>query len=372
MAVNSTSETQAAMELNHYDRESELKAFDDTKAGVKGLVDAGIDRIPRIFYQPTDNLDKTPVSGDVQYTFPIIDLQGVDKDPIQRKEIVERIGKASEMWGFFQVINHGIPVSIQEKMKDGVRRFYEQDFELKKEFYTRDNTKMVTYNSNFDLYSAPAANWRDTIAFIMAPNPPKPEELPAACRDIVMEYTKNVMKLGHLLFELLSEALGLNPNHLIEMNCAEGLMLMGHYYPACPQPELTMGTTKHADNDFLTVLLQDHIGGLQVLHQNQWIDVPPTPGAFVVNIGDLLQLISNDKFISVEHRVLANLVGPRVSVASFFSTNLQPSSKLYGPIKELLSEENPPKYREITVQDFVLQFHKKGLDGTSALQHFKL
>lgn len=182
MASNSTSETQATMELNHYDRESELKAFDDTKAGVKGLVDAGIDRIPRIFYQPTDSLDKTPVPRDVQYTFPTVDLQGVDKDPIQRKEIVERVRKASETSGFFQVINHGIPVSFLEELKEGVRRFFEQDFELKKELYTRDITKMVGYNSNFDLYSALAANWRDSIIFNMAPNPPKPEEMPAACR----------------------------------------------------------------------------------------------------------------------------------------------------------------------------------------------
>lgn len=65
--------------------------------------------------------------------------------------------------------------------------------------------------------------------------------------------------------------------------------MLGHYYPRCPQPELTFGTTPHADNDFFTVLLQDHVGGLQVLHRDQWIDVPPTPGALVVNIGDLLQ-----------------------------------------------------------------------------------
>ncbi|KAJ6313248.1 hypothetical protein OIU77_014703 [Salix suchowensis] len=96
------------------------------------------------------------------------------------------------------------------------------------------------------------------------------------------------------------------------------------------------------------------------------------PGALLINIGDLLQLISNDKFISVEHRVLANRAGPRVSVASFFSTNLAPNSRLYGPIKELLSEESLPKYRETTVSDYVTYFNHKGLDGTSALLHFKL
>jgi len=95
--------------------------------------------------------------------------------------------------------------------------------------------------------------------------------------------------LGTLLFELLSEALGLNPNHLKDMDCAEGLLALGHYYPPCPEPELTVGTTKHSDNDFLTVLLQDDIGGLQVLYQDKWIDITPVPGALIVNVGDLLQ-----------------------------------------------------------------------------------
>jgi isopenicillin N synthase-like dioxygenase len=98
-----------------------------------------------------------------------------------------------------------------------------------------------------------------------------------------------MMKLGILLFELLSEALGLNPNHLNEIDCSEGLAVLCHYYPACPQPELTLGTSKHSDNDFLTVLLQDHIGGLQVFYHDKWVDIPSVPGALVVNIGDLLQ-----------------------------------------------------------------------------------
>jgi isopenicillin N synthase-like dioxygenase len=97
------------------------------------------------------------------------------------------------------------------------------------------------------------------------------------------------MNLGTLLFALLSEALGLNPNHLKDMGCAEGLIALCHYYPPCPEPEMTVGTTKHCDNDFLTVLLQDHIGGLQVLYDDKWIDITPVPGALVVNVGDLLQ-----------------------------------------------------------------------------------
>ncbi|CAI0474994.1 unnamed protein product [Linum tenue] len=369
--------TQQHSASNTYDRLAELKSFDETKAGVKGLVDAGITHIPRIFHTPPHILDNRPPSaGDPNlFTLPVIDLAGIHhhhRDPDKRKEAVERIRAASRTWGFFQVLNHGIPASTLEEMKSGVRRFFEQDLERKKEFFSRDLTGKMAYSSNFDLYTGPATNWRDTIYFSMAPDPLHPHQLPAACRDIVTEYSKQVLKLGDLLLELLSEALGLPTDRLKNLECGKGLQMVCHYYPACPQPELTLGASKHADNDFITLLLQDDVGGLQVLHQNQWVDVIPLPGAIVVNIGDMLQLISNDKFTSVEHRVVPNKRGPRISVACFFSTFLAPNSTKYGPIKELLSEDDPPKYRETTLPEYVSHYNSKGLDGTSALLHFKL
>jgi isopenicillin N synthase-like dioxygenase len=109
-------------------------------------------------------------------------------------------------------------------------------------------------------------------------------------REAFFDYAKHTKILLETLYRLLSEALGLNSSYLIDIECNRGQMILFHYYPPCPEPEVAMGTTQHSDTGFLTLLLQDDIGGLQVLHDDQWIDVPPMPGAFIVNIGDLMQV----------------------------------------------------------------------------------
>ncbi|MCE3052043.1 hypothetical protein HAX54_051449 [Datura stramonium] len=341
--MSRTAESQAEFTMD-YDRLKEIKAFDNTKAGVKGLVDSGIVNIPRIFIRPPDELVEELLQGKSSIHVPVIDLSGIEVQD-HRKKVVDEIREASENLGFFRLINHGVPSSVLEGMIDGIRKFHEQDAELKKEYYSRDPTRRVRYQSNFDLYQSKTANWRDTLNISMLDSGHiEPEEIPAICRNVSFEYINHVTKLGETIFSILSEALGLKPEHLKDMECAKAKSVSCHYYPACPQPELTLGASKHTDPAFLTILLQDQIGGLQVLHNNQWIDIEPVAQGLVVNIGEVLQILSNDKFVSANHRVLANRVGPRMSAAFFFNGCFAPP-KIYGPIKDLISEENPPKHQ---------------------------
>ncbi|KAL5220977.1 hypothetical protein ABZP36_025690 [Zizania latifolia] len=360
---------------SHSSRLRELQAFDDTKAGVKGLVDADVTAVPAIFHHRPDPIPVVASSDVDDAVIPVIDLADIDRD-----RVVAKVRAAAETVGFFQLVNHGVPGEIMDEMLAAVRRFNEEPTEAKRPYYTRDRARKVRFNSNFDLFKSPAANWRDTLFMEMTPESPAPEEIPVACRGVIPEYVEAVQGLGEQLFELLSEALGL-PVGLLgrDTGCVNGLSVAAHYYPACPEPHLTLGTTRHSDSTFLTVLLQDTaMGGLQVLLELGWVDVPPVAGALVVNIGDLLQLISNDRLKSVEHRVVANGVGSRVSVACFFRPQYA-STRVYDPIVMASGSDGDDDdarpatvYRSTTAAEFLEYYNSKGLDGRSALEHFKL
>lgn len=82
------------------------------------------------------------------FHIPVIDPKGIHEDGVRRREIVEQMCNASETWGFFQAVNHGISKNVMEGMVEGVKGFHEEKNEVKMEYYTRDTKKKVTYTSN--------------------------------------------------------------------------------------------------------------------------------------------------------------------------------------------------------------------------------
>ena len=115
---------------HHYDRMKELKEFDESKAGVKGLSDSGITSIPRIFvHRPEKSSDavKKPDDSQPSISIPVIDLSGINS-PSDRPELVDQVRQAVKEWGFFQVINHGIPHSVLNDTVSAVEAFNVGDF----------------------------------------------------------------------------------------------------------------------------------------------------------------------------------------------------------------------------------------------------
>ncbi|KAM1293752.1 hypothetical protein ACFX2H_013764 [Malus domestica] len=352
--------------LGSYDRMKEVKEFDESKMGVKGLSDSGIMTIPHIFvHDPQTLANLKPSSKNTTTTIPIIDLSNINS-PAHRHKIVDQVKSAAKTFGFFHVINHGVPVSVLDETVNTVKAFHEQSYEDRAKYYKRNEGKGVMYATNTDLYRTSAASWCDSLQVWMAPERSKAEEIPEVCREGVVAWDLHATKVADDVLELLSEGLGLERRRFKESTFSEQRLLVGHCYPYCPQPDRTVGIKAHTDGSILTVLLRNHVPGLQVKHENEWLDVEPVPGGLIINAGDMLQIISNGEYKSVEHRVLANSwKEARISIVIFFSLTKWREGGYYGPLPELLSPEKPPIYRDFTEQELQENFYSKGLDSKS-------
>ncbi|XP_021769873.1 1-aminocyclopropane-1-carboxylate oxidase homolog 9-like isoform X2 [Chenopodium quinoa] len=327
MECNANGKESVGLDVLNYDLEIEFSEFISTKAGVKGLVDSGIVKVPRFFLSPAgvNYLEQTSSNGIVNQV-PVINLEGYGGK--RRRTIVNEVLQASRTWGMFQVFNHGVPSAVMKSMLESVCGFHEQSNELKKDYYSHDSTRKVWYYATIQPAHKTAV-WKDTIACQFENMTEDFEALPLICREPMFDYVKHIVELKGRLCKLLSEAVGLEGDLLELMECMEP-------------------------------------------RKDQWIHVPPMEGALIVIIGDMLQLISNDLLRSAEHRVLANWKGPRLSAACFFYPNGRNKDRNYGPIEELLSDKNPALYKEITHAEYLKHHGVHGSCGSKALPHIKL
>lgn len=123
-------------------------------------------------------------------------------------------------------------------------------------------------------------------------------------------------------------------------------------YPACPDPDRAMGLAAHTDSTLLTILYQNTTSGLQVLREGSagWVTVPPIRGALVVNVGDLLHILSNGMYPSVLHRAVVNRSCHRLSIAYLYGP---PASVQISPLPRLVSRSQPPLYRPVTWNEYL-------------------
>lgn len=154
-------------------------------------------------------------------------------------------------------------------------------------------------------------------------------------------------------------------------------MLMGTlivnllHYPACPTPGLTAGAGRHSDISTITVLLQDDVGGLYIrgIDDDSWIHVTPVEEALVINIGDVLQILSNDRYKSIEHRVIVDDKRSRVSIPIF--VNPEPGEVIC-PLREALDCGGKPIYKPVKYFDYYNYFFSKAHDGKQTIDFAKI
>ncbi|XP_011625820.1 protein DMR6-LIKE OXYGENASE 2-like [Amborella trichopoda] len=284
----------------------------------------------------------------------VFDLSRVS-DGLGRQNIIRQISKAFEDYEFFQIINHGVPKEVIQDMLGVTTEFFEMPIEERKKLYSKDPKTQVRVCTSFNFQSK-VQFWRD---FLRHPCHPLEDYSlsnaveASSCREVASKYALEIKALTLKLLALLSEGFGLDSGYLNEKFGKHNQIQLINYYPPCPDPILTLGLPGHSDSNGITVTLQDEVGGLQVLKDGKWIIVKPEKNAFVVNIANNLQVISNGRFKSVEHSAITNSTSSRISLPTFYGPSLDAS---IGPANELLNKESPAIYRSYTFGEFFDRF----------------
>ncbi|XP_004500496.1 jasmonate-induced oxygenase 2-like [Cicer arietinum] len=342
---------------------------------VQSLSEGCKDSIPERYIKPP--IDRPFVQNscyDGINNIPIIDLGGLNGDDLDvRGSILKKISEACREWGFFQIVNHGVSHDLMDKARETWREFFHLPMEVKQQYANSPKT-YEGYGSRLGIEKGAILDWSDYYFLHYSPFSLKDynkwPSSPPSCREVFDEYGRELVKLCGRLMKVLSINLGLEEEKLKNAFGDEiGACMRINFYPKCPRPELTLGLSSHSDPGGMTMLLpDDQVAGLQVRKFHHWITVNPAPYAFIVNIGDQIQVLSNATYKSVEHRVIVNSDKERVSLAFFYN----PKSDIpIEPLKDLLTPERPALYPPMTFDEYRLFIRMRGPCGKSQVESMK-
>lgn len=337
--------------------------------GVKGLSQLNLEKIPDQFIQPPQ-LRLNHIQVATEESIPIIDVSKWD-DP----KVSESICDAAAKLGFFQIINHGIPTHVVENVKTAAHGFFELSVEERSKYLKENSpTPTVTLHTSFSPLAEKVLEWKDFLFHLAgAQNQIQDSQFwPPVSRDPVLEYINFARPIIRKLLEVLLSGINVKQMDEVKESALMGsLAVTLLYYPMCPNPDLAAGAGPHSDISSITLLLQDDVGGLYVRASegDRWIHVTPVEGSLVVNIGDVLQIMSNDRYKSIEHRVFLSSNRNRVSVPIFANPSMD---AVIGPLSEVVEVGEKPIYRQVVFSDYYNYFLSKGHDGKQTIDYAKI
>lgn len=278
----------------------------------------------------------------MQNPVPVLSMRKLYSSASSRQEFIAEIGKAAREVGFFYLEDHGISLTEQVKVLDTAKSFFALSNTAKKEVQMIHSPHFRGYSANYSELTAGRRDRREQFdimdeltAFadadihhewqkLIGPNQ-WPKQLPEM-KPRLLSWQDKLTEVSLQLLEALCESLEQPSNALSET------VRKGPYrhtklikYPGTSEGS-GQGVGAHKDPGYLTLVMQDENSGLEVEFERQWYKVAPRPGAFVVNIGELLELASNGYLKATNHRVTSPKKGvTRYSSAFFMAAQLDAS-----------------------------------------------
>ena len=306
---------------------------------------------------------------------PVIDV-GPLTDPaesIQSKmRCASNIGSACETYGFFYIINHGIAEESRRRMFDVARRFFDLPESTKLQLRLADNSQFRGYVPVCGEVTAEKRDWHECLDIQPLSRRARgvctadeagqhilddPGQWPpgvAGFAEAVMRAWDERIALADTLVEGLAMSLGVDPGFFHPFMGVELCDLrLSHYPPAVADAvvDVDAGMGAHVDLGFLAILDQDDVGGLEVeTSDGLWVDAPHVPGAYLVNVGLMMQRWTNGRYRAAKHRVRLPRDRSRYSIPFFYEPR---ADAVVAPLDVCCDEDDPPRYPPCRFGDFL-------------------
>ncbi|MFF4100275.1 isopenicillin N synthase family dioxygenase [Streptomyces sp. NPDC001903] len=270
---------------------------------------------------------------------PVIDLSQAD-DPAQRADFLKKLHAVARDTGFLYLTGHGITEAETARILELTRAFFALPEADRLAVSNLNSPHFRGYTRIGHELTGGASDWRDQLdvgaerpapelgpgdpAYLWLEGPNQwPQALPEL-RPVVLEWQAKLAAVAHRLLRELLTSIGA-PSDFFDEAFADRPHLHTKLirYPGSAPSGADQGVGAHKDYGFLTLLLQDGVGGLQVRQGDGFLDIPPLPGAFVVNLGELLEIATEGYLVATDHRVVSPPGAvERYSVPFFYNPRL--------------------------------------------------